>query len=227
MQHVRNFISELKCKIIPDKRQPVFKSTQEGKRFNPFSLSRKESKVVENVQDLIECDVDIKTSVITIRVIDQDKLVCATMADSVRVRLQNNIINYRTQKARHNYDYYKGLSEKAKEEYDIAVKEYGDYSDSHLNTLSQVYISERDKLENEMRLKYQAYSTLIVQVQAAEAKVCEQTPVFTVLQCATIPQKPFKPKRMIFIMGMMILAIVCTSLYVAKDDIFFQLSDNQ
>lgn len=227
MQHVRNFITNLRKKIIPDEQQPVFKSTQEGKRFNPFSLSRKESMVVEGVQDLIECDVDIKTSVITITVTDQDKLVCATMADSVRVRLQNYIINYRTQKARHNYDYYKALSEKAKAEYDIAVKEYSDYSDSHQNALLQAYISERDKLESEMELKYQAYSTLIAQVQAAEVKVREQTPVFTVLQCATIPQKPFKPKRMIFILGMMFLAIVCTSLYIAKEDIFSQLLDNK
>ena len=41
----------------------------------------------------ISCNVDKRTGIISISVNDQDPLVCATIADSVRCKLQNFIID--------------------------------------------------------------------------------------------------------------------------------------
>lgn len=77
--------------------------------------------------------------------------------------------------------------------------------------------SKIDDLENEMQLKYNAYSTIQTQLQAAEAKVQEKTPAFTTLQSATVPIRPTGPKRMIFVAVCTFLAFVGTSLYILRD----------
>jgi len=180
---------------------------------NPFMLSKKDYVLMMKVQDNITCAVDKKTNVISISVRDQDPLVCATLADSVKEHLQDFIIRYRTSKARLDYDYYQHLVDSAKIEYDKAMESYAVYTDSHKDIILQAYISERDKLENDMQTKYTTYNTFVTQLQAMKAKVQERTPSFTTLKSATVPIKPSGPKRMIFVVGMMILAFIVTSIY--------------
>ena len=74
-------------------------------------------------------------------------------------------------------------------------------------------------MENDMQLKYNAYSALMTQYQAAKAKVQERTPAFTVVKGASVPLKPTGPKRMLFVLGMLVLASILTALYVIKDDL--------
>ena len=63
-------------------------SVPEPAKANPFRLTKKQARVVKALEKKIVCDVDKKTMVISIEVTDQDPVICATMADSVKVRLQ-------------------------------------------------------------------------------------------------------------------------------------------
>ena len=176
-----------------------------GDVINPFMLTEQQNMLVLIVQDNIKCSVDKKTDVITISITDQDPLISATMADSVSSRLQEFITAYRTSKSRADYDYYLQLTQDAKIQYEEAVMVYSEYCDAHKDVILQSFISERDALENDMQTKYNTYIALNTQLQSAKAKVQERTPVFTVLQSATVPIKPYGPKRMIFVALMMIL----------------------
>jgi len=162
----------------------------------------------------------IPTNVISIMVRDQDPYVCATLADSVKGRLQDFITQYRTSKARQDCDYYQHLTDSAKVEYEQALKAYSDYSDSHKDIILQAYISERDKLENDMSVKYNTYSAMSTQLQAMKAKVQEKTPSFTTLKSATVPIKPAGPKRMIFVGSMLVLSFFCTALWRCRKILF-------
>lgn len=77
----------------------------------------------------------------------------------------------------------------------------------------QAYVTKRDALENEMGVQYQAYTTIKAQLVAAQAKVQERTPVFTTLKSASVPDRPIKPKRMIFVFSMVVLAFFVTMIY--------------
>ena len=74
--------------------------------------------------------------------------------------------------------------------------------------------AKRNDLENDMQLKYNTYTTLNNQLQAAKAKVQERTPVFTMLKGATIPIRPSAPKRMLFVLEMLVLSFLLTALFV-------------
>ena len=188
-----------------------------GKKIDAFRLSKRDYDLVEKVKTNITCDVDKKTDVVTITVKDQDRLVSAILADSVKQRLQDFIIEYRTSKARLDLNHYVGLAAEAKKEYDASIAKYSEYCDANQEIILQASISERDKLEADMQLKYNTYTALCTQVEASKAKMQERTPAFTTLKTATVPIKPAGPKRMIFVAGMLILGTIVTSLWLVRD----------
>lgn len=167
----------------------------------------------------IAISVDKKTAVITISVTDQDALICKTMADSIREHLQDFITAYRTNKSRIDMNYYEKLVAEAKSDYEDARRLYGKYADANTNVTLESFRLKINDLENDMQLKYNTYSTLNTQLQAAKAKVQERTPAFTTIKGASVPIKPAGPKRMLFVLGMMILACIATSIYAIKDEL--------
>ena len=110
-------------------------------------------------------------------------------------RLQNYVTNYRTNKARQDFGFQKGLFERKKKEYEIAQENYAKFSDANKNIILQSYRAEQVRLENEMNLAYQVYTSVAQQLQIAEAKVQEITPVYTIVEPATIPVKASKPSK--------------------------------
>jgi capsule polysaccharide export protein KpsE/RkpR len=181
---------------------------------DPYILSKNEDDIAGAIRNNVKLSTDKKTGVITITVKAQDRLVCKTVADSVRGHLQQFISSYRTNKARTDLEYYKNLVAEAKRDYQKARQVYGSYSDANSDLVLESYRSKREDLENEMQLKFNAYSALNTQMQAAKAKVQERTPVFTLIKGAAMPIRPSGPKRMLFVLEMLILAFIGTSIYI-------------
>ncbi len=187
-----------------------------GSDINPFMMNRKDFLLMQKVMKNINCAVDRKTSVITINVKDQDPLVCATMADSVKNHLQDFIIRYRTSKASEDIIHYQEMRDSAEREYDAAMASYSRFCDAHQNVILQSIQSERDKLEKDLELKQNSLVAMETQLQSTKVKLQEKTPAFTTLKSAMVPVLPEGPKRMLFVIGMMILAFVLTSVYVLR-----------
>lgn len=186
---------------------------------DPYMLSKDDNDIVEKIRDNIQLSIDKRTGVISVEVKTQDALVCRTMADSVTMRLQNFITEYRTNKARNDMEYYRKLTAEAKRTYEKARQLYGHFADANTDLVLQSYQAKLNDMENDMQLKYNNYTTLSTQLQASIAKVQERTPAFTVIKGAAVPIKPSGPKRMIFVLGMLILTFFATIFYIIKDDV--------
>ena len=187
--------------------KPTPRDTYRGhEKLSVFDLTKQQSELFSSVQDKIKCAVDKKTDIVSITVTDQDPLVCAMMADSTCQKLQDFITAYRTNKARIDCDYYKKLCETSKAEYENALQKYVAAAEANRNTILVSYQAKIESLENEMQAKYNVYISIKNQMQAAEAKLQEVTPAFTVIESASVPFKPAGPKRMLISIGMMMLA---------------------
>jgi uncharacterized protein involved in exopolysaccharide biosynthesis len=80
-----------------------------------------------------------------------------------------------------------------------------------------IYKAKVERLENDMQAKYNIYTAMNTQMQAARAKLQEATPAFTVIETASVPIKPAGPKRMIISIAMMILSFfVLSGWYIIK-----------
>lgn len=174
---------------------------------NPFWLTSEQDEVVKGIKGNLECTVDKKTSVITITVTDQDPLVAAMMADSVKSHLQVAITDYRTKKARVDLEYMQRLFVEAKAQYDRSRQLYASYSDANMDVNLQTYKLKEEDLENEMQLRYNIYQQVVEQLQLAKAKVQERTPAFTVVQSASVPFKHSSRPKVITVAIWMFLGI--------------------
>lgn len=184
---------------------------EESGKVNPFKLTKEQYEIVKAMEKTVVCDVDKKTLVITIDVKDQDPLIAATMADSVMVRLQGFITDYRTSKARVDLEYNKKLYAEAKERYEKALKRYANFKDANQKIFLERVRSQQTELQNEVQIQYQAFIQVAAQLQMAEAKVQEDTPAFTTLQPATVPVKKSGPKRARTCLMLVFLAMICVT----------------
>lgn len=197
--------------------------TKGGAKMNPYMLSKKQNDVASSIRKNISISIDKKTAVITISTEAQDPLICKTLADSVKERLQIFITNYRTSKARVDEQYYKRLTSEAKSDYEKSRQLYGSYADANTDVILTSMRAKQEDLENDMQLKYNAYTAMTTQYQAAKAKVQERTPAFTVVKGAAVPIKAAKPKRMLFVLGMLVLAFFITTFGIIRKELHFTL----
>lgn len=195
------------------------KEKTNNKFIDAYNLSKKDDEVVSIIRNKITLHVNSKSGVISISVQDQDPLICKSMADSVRENLQTYITNYRTNKARTDYEYYKKLTLEAKNEYEKARRRYSSMSDASTNVSLRSVELKLEDMENDMQLKFNAYSSMNSQLQAAKAKIQERTPAFTMLKGASVPIKPAGPKRLFFVAIIVILAFIGTSLWIIRKNI--------
>lgn len=184
------------------------------KKVNPFKLTKKQTAIAKVIAKKVVCDVDQKTLVITIDVRDQDPIICATVADSVKERLQDFITAYRTNKARIDLEYNEKLCAEAKQRYEKARQRYVEFADANQDVVLQSVRTRITDLENEMQLQFNAYQTYAAQVQNSEAQVQQETPAFMTLQSATVPIKPIGPSRIKYLLFFLFLAFVGTTTYV-------------
>jgi capsular polysaccharide biosynthesis protein len=198
----------------------LFKDEEdEDSIVDPFRLTKEQTEIVKAIDKNIVCDVDKKTMVISIKVTDQDPVICATMADTVKTRLQNFITDYRTSKARVDLEYNKKLYVETKARYDKARRLYAEFVDANQDIILQTVRQRQVELENEMQIQYNAFTQVSAQLLAAEAKVQEETPAFTTLQSATVPVKKTGPKRARICLVFLFLAFLATTTWILhKED---------
>ena len=177
-----------------------------GQGIDPFRLTKDETSVVKMLNERISVSVDKKTSVITLSVTMQDPLISATMTDTVMQKLQNYITEYRTNKARHDLDFTQKLYDEAQKKYYVAQQAYADYVDMNQNISLRSVQTRQERLQNEMNLAYNLYNQTAQQLQLAKAKVQENTPVYTIVQAATVPLKASKPSKLMILVGFVFLA---------------------
>lgn len=196
------------------------KTTSQKGEFDPYYLSKKDDDLCNAIRDNVKIDFDKKTGIIVIGVKAQDALICKTLTDSIMDRLQTFITNYRTNKARTDYEYYKSLSNNAKREYEKVRQMYGSMTDANSKVVLKSVELKMQDVENDMQLKFNTYTSMTTQLEAAKAKVQERTPAFTVVKGAAVPIKPTGPKRMLFVLGMTFLAFFVISVYSIRTYLF-------
>ncbi len=205
-------------------------SKEEEKSSNElssFHLTRKQSAVISALQKRISVSVDKKTSVITVSVQMQDPLISANITQVVLNNLQSYITSYRTQKAKQDLEFTEKVFNEARESYYKAQRAYAAFEDANKNIISASYRTEQERLKNEMTLTFNVYNTLAQKLEQDKLQVQEQTPVYTVIQPATVPLKAASPKKPLILIGFVFLAIFGAVGYLFIKDLFKPKEENE
>lgn len=198
-------------------------SKEEEKSSNTvssFHLTDDQADVIKDLQERISISVDKKTSVITVSVQMQDPLISANITKVVLNNLQNYITNYRTQKAKQDLEFTVKVFGEAREAYYKAQRAYAVFEDANKNIISASYRTEQERLKNEMTLTFNVYNTLAQKLEQDKLRVQEQTPVYTIIEPATVPSRATSPKKPLILIGFVFLAIFGGIGYLFVKDLF-------
>lgn len=187
------------------------KKKEDNSVVNVSRLTKTQAKVVKYLSRAVSASVDNKTGVTKITVTLEDPQIAAAVADTVCQRLQDYVTEYRTKKARKDYDYYIKLSDEAHEALVVAQAAYARSVDFDRSVILQSVSSEKERLRAEAQLAQQVFEQMEQQKAAAKAKYQELKPVFAVIQPATMPLKPSDTSKKVIVLGFMILGFVLAS----------------
>lgn len=207
-------------KLMTKKEKPgVSDKALEGKAYSPaFLMTKEQHNIAGVISNQINYNYDKKTGVISVTVKDLDPLVCALIADTVSSRLQDFIMDYRTKKARNDLEYAQLIYKQTKAEYEESNNRYVAAVDANWDIINETAKAKLEALNNEKSMKYQTFSTAAQKLESARAKLQEVTPVTTVLQGASVPQKPAGPKRVLITLALIFLTCFVCSIYIISTD---------
>ena len=194
----------------------LFKEEQKDsiKAIDPFRLTPEQSGRIGMLKKILEVKTDKKNNMTKVTVSLQDPLAAAIVADSAVHKLQEYITDYRTRKAKQDYDFQLSLCKQYKKEYFEAQQEYAKFADANRNVILQTVTSEKERLQKNLTLAEQIYSQSMGQLQVLRGKVQEAKPVFAVVEPATVPLVPTSPKKMLIIIAFAFLAFVFESAWI-------------
>ena len=204
-------------KRLPSKLKSLFRKTTPVTGYENLDLSRltsEQSRVASRIRNSLSLKVDKNTNVVSLTVKAQDPGVAVQVATEVVERLKAYLVDYRTEKARRNLVYYQKLYDDYKQKYFASQQRYASYVDSHQGVVLQRVRTEQERLQNEMNLNFQLYNSCAQQLQAAEAKVQEETPVFTMINPPVRPLGPSAPSRGMIIFALAFLGAVAACFWI-------------
>lgn len=206
-----SLIGKLKKSMKP-KKVEANTSGARGKTYSSsFLLTEKQYNIAGAIGGKIQYGYDKKTGVISVIVNDFDPLVCALIADTVSHKLQDFIMDYRTKKARNDLEYAQRIYNQARADYEVSNGQYVAAVDANWDIINETAKAHLEALNNDKTMKYQTFAAATQKLEAAKAKLQEATPVITILQGASVPQKPAGPKRLFITLALMVLVgFICT-----------------
>lgn len=210
-----SLLGKIKNVIKPKNKTNINEESIKGKEVSPgFILNEDQHNIVGSISSKIQYNYDKKTGVISVIVNDLDPLVCALIADTVSNRLQDFIMDYRTKKARNELDYAILIHEQTKTEYEEYNNRYVDAVDANWDIINETAKAKLEALNNVKTIKYQTFAAASQKLEAAKAKLQEATPVTTVLQGASVPQKPAGPKRVFITLFLIVFSCFACSIHI-------------
>lgn len=138
----------------------------------------------------------------------QDPLISADVAHSIVIKLQTYITHYRTQKAKKDLEFTEKVLKESRSAYYKAQQAYAAFEDGNKNIISASYRTEQERLRNEMTLTFNVYNTLAQKLEQDKLRVQEQTPVYTIIEPATVPLKASSPKKLLILVAFIFLAFI-------------------
>ena len=160
-----------------------------------ISLTRQERAITKLLSQTVYANVDAKNGYITLTAIMPQALAAAELGQRAQELLQQFITDIKIKKASAQLDFIKGRYEAKKKAYDHAQMALANFQDQNKNISSAEAAAEQTRLNNDYQLAYGVYSKLAQELENAQIQVKDDTPVFSIIEPVTVPNKRFKPKR--------------------------------
>lgn len=188
--------------------------TTPGQTIDFINIDLKEAHILNKLKSYIKVEVAKKTMFLSITCTLQNPIIAANLTSLVQNQLTRYIVNYRTEKVRKEMEFLISRQSEAKKRYDQALFTFSNYKDQNRNRFLNVAKTQEKKLQYEVDLSFNLYSSITTQLSEAQIKVQKETPIFKVLEPAQVPLSRSSPKRSLITIGAMFIGIFVSLLIV-------------
>lgn len=175
-----------------------------------------QERIATTIKNNIFCLLDRKMGILNLVVTDHDPLVATIIADSITQHLHDFVIAYRTSKARIDYDFCQKILKDAQADVEKAERDYVAFAGSNIGAGNVQTQTRKENLENALNHKRTILQACQTQVLAAQARVQETTPVFTVIKRPLVPHEPSAPKPIYIIIYALIIANILMLAFIFR-----------
>ena len=132
--------------------------------------------------------------------------------------MQSRIISLRTNKIKEQLAFSKKQYEQKKEEFEALQNSLAEFKDSNKNISTAVFMSELQKLESEYKLQQSILMTLASEYNSNKIKLNKDTPIFSVLDEVSVPNRRSKPNRKQIVLIFVFIGIILSTGYILAEE---------
>lgn len=160
-----------------------------------IKLTKEQDEVRKLIANSITLETNDKEGYVVLSSQFHDPKLAAEVAQKAQELLQQYITEFKIEKATAQLEFIQERYAEKKAEYEKAQQSLATFEDNNKNITSARAATERIKLQNDYQLAFEVYSQLAQQLEQAQIKVKEDTPVFSVLKPVVIPIEKSAPNR--------------------------------
>jgi uncharacterized protein involved in exopolysaccharide biosynthesis len=179
------------------------KASMEGNIVNgikqPLQLTEDQRDVLKIIAKLVSLEVNAKEGYLTLTTKMPEAIPAAQLAQRAQELLQQYIIEFKVKKTKANLDFIQQRYEEAKQKFEEAQQRLAQLRDRNKNVTSASARTEEERLISQYNLIYGVYSDVAKQFEQAKIQVKLDTPVFTIIEPASVPTEKSKPKSTIIL----------------------------
>ena len=180
-------------------------------------LSPEQYEVAKTLREKLSLNIDDKEGTIALSVSLHNAGLTAQVADKAQQMLQRYITTYRIQKAQEQLGFVQARYEEKKAEFMGIQDKLALFRDRNKNVSSAIAQTEEQRLQSEYNMAFSVYSELAKQLEQAQIKVKEDTPVLTIIEPVQVPLEKSSPNRpMILIIWTFLGGIIGVSTIFGK-----------
>jgi uncharacterized protein involved in exopolysaccharide biosynthesis len=179
-----------------------------------MKLNKKEQAAIKKLRSSVVLEIDKKSGVISLTTKLTNPVAAANITSLIQHYLTKYVTDYRTQKARQELTFLEKRLSESRSRYDQALFTLSAYRDQNMNLFLNVAKDREKKLQYEVDMAYNLYTTISGQYEEAKVKLHRETPVFKVLEPAQVAIQKDGPKRSLITIGFMFVGVFAALIYV-------------
>lgn len=177
-------------------------------------LTAAQEELIKMLKETISVSPNEKEGFLTISAIHEDPLIAAQLTDLVTSKLQEEIIEKRLEKAKHNLLFVQEEYELNNREFQAIQNKLAQFKDRNQNISTARFMSNLQRLEADYSIALNVVQELASQLEQTKIQVNRDTPIFTVIEPVVVPTERSAPKRGLIVSIWLFLGLLLSAGYV-------------
>jgi len=170
-------------------------SLPDGESNLPLLLTKDQISVQKLIKEIVSLEMNAKDGYITLTCKMPEALAAAQLAKKAQELLQRFVIEFKIAKVQANLDFIQGRYNEVKTDFEKEQLSLALLTDRNKNFTSGLPQIEFSRVQTRYTIAFGVFQELAKQLEQAKIQVKKETPVFTIVQPATVPFEKSKPKK--------------------------------